>query len=645
MIGRWITRFLVSLCCLVGLSASAELPALIPRKVLFGNADRSQARISPNGKLLAYLAPESGVLNVWVRTIGRTDDHVVTTDQRRGIPYFAWQQDSDHILYAQDSNGDEKWHIYQTDLRSRNTRDLTPFEGIGADIIGLNPNFPDTMLVGMNLRLRGKGLDDVYNINLKTGTATVEIENPGDVAKWFVDSSCQVRAAQVSLADGGSEIRVRESAQSGWRILLTWGPQESFGGVAGFTPDGKSLYVISSIGATTSRLLKIGVATGKMDVLVADEHYDITDWLTDPVTRNVEAVALTRERQEWKPIDSSLAPDFDAVRKTHEGDFTIVSQDAANKIWIVVYEVDNGPFYYYIYDRTSKHAEFLFSNRPALEGYRLSRMKPIEFSSRDGMTLHGYLTVPVGTKPQKLPMVIKVHGGPWVRDVWGRDNEAQWLANRGYAVLQINFRGSTGYGKAYLDAGDREWGGKMESDLFDAKEWAVKQGYADTHRVCIMGSSYGGYATLVALATAHEFRCGVDLSGPANLVTFLHNIPAGSSLKALFTKRVGNVETEEAFLRSRSPLFAANQITAPLLIAQGANDVRVRQSESDEIVAAIRREGRAVQYIVFPDEGHGLAQANNRLKFYAAVEAFLARSLGGRVEPPGVDEKIDQLMQ
>jgi dipeptidyl aminopeptidase/acylaminoacyl peptidase len=261
------------------------------------------------------------------------------------------------------------------------------------------------------------------------------------------------------------------------------------------------------------------------------------------------------------------------------------------------------------------------------------------------MTLHGYLTLPVGVKPLRLPMVVKVHGGPWVRDVWGRDNEAQWLANRGYAVLQVNFRGSTGYGKAYLDAGDREWGGKMETDLFDGKEWAVKEGYADPSKVCIMGSSYGGYATLVALATTREFRCGVDLSGPANLVTFLNNIPAGSSIKAVFTKRVGDVDADQDFLRSRSPLFAAKQITAPLLIAQGANDVRVKQSESDAMVAAIRREGRTVQYIVFPNEGHGLGQPGNRLRFYSAVEAFLATFLGGRIEPPTEDEKIDQLRQ
>ena len=643
MVGRLIRRIVAFLCCLSALSVFAELPPLIPRSVLFGNAEKSRARISPNGKLLAYLAPKNGVLNVWVRTIGQADDHQVTNDEQRGIPYFAWQEDSEHILYGQDSNGNEKWHIYQTSLGSLSARDVTPFEGVGAVIVGLSPKFPEVMLVGMNLRQQGRGLDDVYRINLLTGTATLYTENSGDVAKWFVDPNLEVRAAQVSLPDGGTEIRVRNNHESEWRTLLKWGADESFGGVAGFSADGKSLQVISSVGANTSRLLRVSLADGKTDVLIADERYDITDWLTDPRTDSVEAVAVTRARQEWQAVDGSLARDFAILRNAHAGQFSVVSQDAANEKWIVVFEVDNGPFFYYLYDRKTRRARFLFTHRPALEKYTLSRMRSIVFRARDGMTLHGYLTLPAWGKSRRLPTVVKVHGGPWVRDVWGLDNETQWLANRGYAVLQINFRGSTGFGKTYLSAGDREWGGKMQTDLVDGKAWAVKEGYADPTKVCIIGSSYGGYAALLGVSTSREFACGVDLSGPANLVTFLNNIPTGSSVKPIFTKRVGDVNTDQDFLRSRSPLFVADQIVAPLLIAQGANDPRVKQTESDEMVAAIRREGRSVRYIVFPDEGHGLAQARNRLRFYAAIEAFLSISLGGRVEPASEDEKVDQL--
>jgi dipeptidyl aminopeptidase/acylaminoacyl peptidase len=309
----------------------------------------------------------------------------------------------------------------------------------------------------------------------------------------------------------------------------------------------------------------------------------------------------------------------------------------------VSYGVDDGPVPFYVYDRTSRKAAFLFSNRPAQEKYRLAKMQPISFQARDGLKVHGYLTLPVGLEPKNLPLVLNVHGGPWGRDTWGLDNEAQWLANRGYAVLQINFRGSTGYGKAFVNAGDREWAGKMHADLIDGKNWAVKLGYADPKKVCIMGGSYGGYATLVGLTfTPDEFACGVDVVGPSNLVTLLSTIPPyWAPIKSLFKKRVGDLETEQDFLKARSPLFKADQIKVPLLIGQGANDPRVKQAESDQIVAAMRKNGKLVEYIVFPDEGHGFARPENRLIFYAAAEPFLAKCLGGRAEPPSDKEKAD----
>jgi dipeptidyl aminopeptidase/acylaminoacyl peptidase len=344
-------------------------------------------------------------------------------------------------------------------------------------------------------------------------------------------------------------------------------------------------------------------------------------------------------------IDPSVKADFDALRRVRDGDFSVVSRDLADKTWLVVYDLDDAPVTYYTYDRATKQAAKLFTNRPALEKYKLAKMKPISFKARDGMTIYGYLTLPVDKEPRNLPMVLNVHGGPWGRDTWGLDNEAQWLANRGYAALQINFRGSTGYGKAYLNAGDREWAGKMHDDLIDGKNWAVQQGYADPKKVCIYGGSYGGYATLVGVTfTPDEFTCGVDIVGPSNLVTLLKSIPPyWAPIRSLFHKRLGNEETEAGFLNSRSPLFKADQIKAPLLIAQGANDPRVKQAESDQIVAAMRKNNKPVEYIVFPDEGHGFARPENRLKFYAAAEQFLAKYLGGRAEPPSDNEKWDDL--
>lgn len=605
---------------------------LIPRAVLFGNPEKAAPQVSPDGKILAYLAPDHGVLNVWVRTLGKTDDRVITEDKKRGIRIYFWQPDGAHIVYLQDQDGDENWHVYQTNIHTKITRDLTPYQGVQARIIAVDPNFPDQILVGINQR--DPRLHDAYRIDLKTGNAEVDTQNPGDVADWTADNDLQVRVAQVFLPDGGTEIRVRDAATAPWRTFQQWGADETFGGVAGFAPDNTSVWLISSVDANAARLLQADLTSNKIAVLAEDKQYDVSDILTHPKQHTLEAVQFIRARSEWTVIDESLKGDFDALRAIRDADFSIVSRDLQDQTWIVAYNEDDGPVYYYVYDRTTKQPSLLFTNRPALEQYELAPMQPISFQAHDGMTIYGYLTLPVGVEPRNLPMVLNIHGGPWARDTWGFTSEVQWLANRGYAVLQVNFRGSTGYGKQYLNAGDREWGGKMHTDLIDAKNWAVQQGYADPQKVAIYGGSYGGYATLVGLTfTPDAFAVGVDIVGPSNLNTLLASIPPyWTPIKALFTKRMGE---DEAFLRSRSPLFKAEQIKKPLLIAQGANDPRVKQAESDQIVAAMRAANIPVEYIVYTDEGHGFARPENRLHFYAIAEAFLAKHLGGRCEPIG----------
>ena len=628
---------------LATLPAWGELPPLIPREVLFGNPVKTDAQISPNGKILAYRAPDDkGIMNVWACTLGQEDDKVVTADKKQGIREYQWQQDSEHILYMQDRDGDENWHIYQTNLKTQNSRDLTPFQGVQARSWKTDPNFPDEILVHLNIRDRR--LHDLYRINLKNGAVELDTENPGDVLWFMADNSYQVRAAQVFLPDGGTEIRVRDDANSPWRSFQKWGPDET-GGIGGFTLDNMGVYLTSSVDANAARLLEVDLASGKSKVIAEDKQYDVAYSIRHPKTHKPDAVMFIRQRTEWTVIDKSLQADFDALRKVCDGDFDIDSRDLADKTWIVSYVVDNAPGSTYVYDRASKKATFLFSDRPALEKYKLAKMLPISFLARDGMTIYGYLTLPVGLQPRNLPMVLSVHGGPWTRDYWELHNEVQWLANRGYAVLQVNFRGSWGYGKSYLNAGDREWGGKMHDDLIDGKNWAVKQGYADPKQVCIMGYSYGGYATLVGLAfTPDEFVCGIEGAGISNIVTWLSTIPPyWETLKARNKRRVGDVETEQEFLKSRSPLYKADQIRAPLLIVQGANDPRVKQSESDQIVEAMRKNKKPVEYIVFPDEGHGFSRPENRLKFYGVAESFLAKYLGGRAEPPSEAEKADDL--
>ena len=626
-------------------AAFAELSTLIPREVLLGNPTKASPKISPDGKRLAYLAPEKDVLNVWIRTIGKTDDHVATADKKRGVRRFFWQQDSEHIIYLQDQDGDENWHVYQTSIKTKNTRDLTPFQGVQAQIVAVDPGFPYEILVGLNLEDRK--LHDVYRINLKNGAVDVDTKNPGDVSDWGVDNNMEVRVASVQTPEGGTELRIRDNAKSAWRVFQKWSADEAFGGVAAFTPDNKGVWVMSSVDANAARLLEFDLANNRHKVIAEDKTYDVAGVLTHPTKRTLEAANFVRARSEWTLIDQSLKPDFEVLGKVRDGDFNIISRDLADKTWIVSYDMDDGPVYYYSYDRRDKKARLLFSNRPKLEKYKLSKMQPISFQARDGLTIHGYLTLPAGVAPKNLPMVLNVHGGPWGRDTWGFDPEVQWLANRGYAVLQVNFRGSTGYGKAFLNAGDREWAGKMHTDLLDAKQWVVSQGYADAKKVCIYGGSYGCYATLVGVAfTPNEFSCGVDIVGPSSIVTLIKSIPPyWVPIKSLFDKRVGKVETEAAFLNSRSPLFKADKISVPLMIAQGANDPRVKQAESDQIVAAMRKNNKPVEYLVFPDEGHGFARPENRLKFYAAAEPFLAKHLAGRSQAPSEKEKWDKFLR
>lgn len=622
----------------------AELPPLIPREILFGNPEKTSPQLSPDGKYMAYIAPHNGVLNVWVKTVGKEDDRVVTDDRKRGIRAYIWAEDSKHILYIQDRDGDENWHVYSVDLTAPKEapviRDLTPFQGIQAQILGTHKKFPDEILIAMNLRDRR--LHDVYRINLKTGAVILDTPNPGDVVGWIYDSNFVIRACQAALPDGGGELRIRKDDKSEWTKLISWGPDDECEAIT-FTKDGKGMYIFHNITTDLAVLYKKDLETGKEEKIFEPKGADVFRVVIHPDEYYPQAVATNRFRVQWHILDNSIKEDFDNISKLTDGDFFITNRSGDDKVWLVSFTKDTGPVYYYAYDRTSKKGTFLFTHQPKLEGLTLAPMKPVVIKARDGLELVAYLTLPVGVPPKNLPLVLNVHGGPWSRDTWRYHPEAQWLANRGYACLQVNFRGSAGFGKKFLNAGNREWGAKMHDDLIDAVNWAIKQGIADPKKIAIYGGSYGGYAALVGAAfTPDVFCCAVDIVGPSNLVTLLKSIPPyWAPLLNMFKHRVGDPDKEKEFLESRSPLFKAHQIRIPLLIAQGANDPRVKMSESEQIVQAVRKAGKEVQYIVFPDEGHGFARPENRMKFYAVAEAFLAKYLGGRAELPKENEKVE----
>jgi dipeptidyl aminopeptidase/acylaminoacyl peptidase len=622
------------------LAADPAPTPVISREILFGNPERTSPKLSPDGKSFAWIAPdEKNVLQVWVKTVGKEDGKKVTADKKRGIRQYMWAQDDRTLLYMQDSDGDENYHVYGVDLVSGNVRDLTPFQGVRAGISNLSEKIRDRFLVTMNLRDRR--LMDVHEVNLATGAVTLVAENPGDVVGWDSNDDLVVRVAQSMKPDGGTEIRVRDGAGASWKTFVTAPFGEDVNAID-ITGDGKGLILSSSLDANTSRVIQKDIATGTETVIAENPNVDVGGIVIHPTKHFVQAVDFPAGRQAWTVIDHTIAPDFQGIAKLRDGDFNVVNRDREDKTWLVAFNEDRGPIRYYAWDRETKKGTFLFVHQPKLEGLPLAQMRAVSFPARDGLTLNGYLTLPVGVKPSGLPLVLFVHGGPWARDNWGYNPYAQWLSNRGYAVLQVNFRGSTGYGKKFLNAGNKQWGKAMHTDLLDAVDWTVKQGWVDAKKVAIMGGSYGGYSALAGVTfTPDVFKCSVDIVGPSNLFTLLQSIPPyWAPMISQFHQRMGDPKTDEALLRAASPLFSADKIKVPLLIGQGANDPRVKQAESEQIVAAIEKNGGGVTYVLYPDEGHGFARPENRIDFNARTEAFLGACLGGRVEPLPAGDRV-----
>lgn len=607
---------------------------IIPKKVLFGNPVKTSPLLSPDAKKMAYLAPVDNVLNIWVETIGTNDDRPLTKDKERGIMSYFWSHESKNIFYLQDKNGNENWRLFSVDIETLEVKDLTPFEDVQVQIVAHDKHFPDDLLIAMNKE--NPHVHDVYNLNVVTGELKRVAINPGNIAGWEVDSNLKVRGAMLANEDGSFDLVVRDNEESEWKKVLTWEIEDSLtSGPVSFSKDGNFLYLRDSRDFNASRLVRLELATGKTEVVVEDPEYDVSSVMINPDTYELEAVSFVKARSENIILADAVREDMANIAKLNHGDFVVYDRDNDDKNWLVGFTQDDGPTCFFLYNRDSKEGKFLFYSKPDLKNYTLSPMEAVSFTSRDGLTIHGYITFPPNMEKKNLPMVLNVHGGPWHRDTWGYNPEAQWIANRGYVCFQVNFRGSTGYGKNFLNAGDREWGGKMHNDLLDAVDYVVSKGFVDPQRIAIYGGSYGGYAALVgATFTPDVFKCAVDVVGPSSIITLIKTIPPyWSTFLNNFKKRVGDPDTEEEFLKSRSPLFKVDNIKIPMLIAQGANDPRVKQSESEQIVEAMKQKGIDHDYMLFPDEGHGFVKPENKIKFYTHAEAFFEKHLGGRSEP------------
>jgi len=619
---------------------------LIPRTALFGNPVRAQARLSPDGRYMSFLAPSDGVLNVWLAPFGKLDEaKPITADRKRGIRQHHWADDSRHILFLQDEGGDENWRVYSVDVTTHKQVDLTPLDKVHAEIVGLSHERPGVALIALNDRVAE--YHDLYEINIATGERKLVERNDQEFAGYLEDLQLRPRLAVKTLPDGGGELY--RNTGKGWESLLKYGRDDSLTTRPVIVEEGGgTALMLSSIGRDKAALLRIDLSSGKQTVVGESDQADVSEVWLEPRTRKPQAFGVEYLTTQLTPIIPAVGQDIERLKAALGPQFEVVSRTLDDTRWVVVVDDPVKVVASYLYDRGSGQVTKLFDARPELAGAPLRPMKPVELRARDGLPLVAYLTLPAGPagaaadRPATpVPMVLDVHGGPWARDSYGFNGEHQWLANRGYAVLSVNYRGSTGFGKKFINAGDHEWARNMHNDLLDAVEWAIKEKIAKPDKIAIYGGSYGGYATLVGLTfTPDRFACGVDIVGPSNLFTLLNSIPPyWKSFFEDMVRRVGDPRTAEGreLLKQRSPLTFTDRISKPLLIAQGANDPRVKQAEADQIVDAMKSRHLPVTYVLYPDEGHGFARPQNRISFYGIAEGFLAKCLGGRAQAIGND--------
>ena len=620
-------------------------PKLIERKVLFGNPERYQGRLSPNGELMSFRAPLDGVMNLWVGERGDFDSvRAITDDTGRGIPSHFWALDSEHVLYIRDEGGDENWHLYSVELESGDIVDLTPFDGVQAQMVAQDEHHPGVAIVGMNDR--DPRWHDIYSVELSSGDRTLLLQNDR-FTSVFVDNDLRVRVGMEANDSGGYDVYILRGEE--WQDLLEIPFEDSLtSSIIGFDGSNEAVYMLDSRGRDKAALVRVDLSDGSLELIAESDKVDIAGVVMDPKTHEPVAYSEYYIKKQYYAVDEAMEPVVAVLNEQLTGSSQVLAQTLDGRYWTIHTDAGGESPVYVAFDTKERKFEELFVTNPDLAGYDLAAMHGVVIESRDGMDMVSYLSLPVESDPDgdgrpdaPVPMVMYVHGGPWARDLFGYSGDVQWLTNRGYAVLQVNYRGSTGFGKDFINAGNKEWARAMHNDLLDAKAWAVKEGITTLDEVAIMGYSYGGYATLVGLTfTPTEFACGVDIVGPSNLQTLIESVPPyWESLLANFSRAIGDHRTEEgqALLKARSPLTYADRIEKPLLIGQGANDPRVKQAESDQIVEAMNEREIPVTYVLYPDEGHGFQKPENNFSFYAVADSFLAQCLGGRFEPVGDD--------
>lgn len=624
----------------------AEVTApMISIEEFFKNPERTSYEISPDGNYYSYLAPWEDRKNIFVENIATGETVKVTAQKDRDIAGYFWAN-NEQIVYMRDDGGDENWYLVATDIRSGVEMPLTKIEGVRSQIIDDLEDLPEEMIVGLNKR--NPQIFDPYRLNLKTGELTMIAENPGNITSWMTDHDGKLRIA--TTTDGiNTSILYRATEKDGWKPVITTNFKESIS-PRFFTFDNKHVYATSNIGRDKEAAIIFDIENGKeLEELYTNERNDVSGLSYSRKDKKLLSAYYTADKAKRHFFDEDAKATYERIQKELEGyEVAITSATKDEDKYIVRTYSDRSLGAYYLYDKSSDQLTKLADVSPWIDESNMAEMKPIQYTSRDGLTIHGYLTIPKGLENAKnLPVVVNVHGGPWARDNWGFNPEVQFLANRGYAVLQMNFRGSTSYGRAFWETSFDQWGLSMQEDIQDGANWLIEQGIADPKRIAIYGGSYGGYATLQGLVKDPDFyACGVDYVGVSNLFTFMNGIPPyWKPYLEMMYEMVGDPNNEEDSIRMAmtSPALNADKIKSPLFVAQGANDPRVVKSESDQMVEAMKARGIEVQYMVKDDEGHGFRNQENKYDFYRAMEAFLSQHIGGRTDvTPEASEELAQ---
>lgn len=599
----------------------------IPLRDFFRNPEKTGFQLSPDGQYLAYLAPYAQRMNIHVQHLATQAVTRVTSVEDRDISGFAWVSDA-RLVYMRDFGGDENFHLLATNIDGSNDVDLTPFEGVRAQLIDDLKDDEVHVIVGLNKRL--PQIFDPYRLNVHTGELTIIAENPGNITSWMTDHEGKLRLAIAT--DGVNEsILYRATEADDFEVKVTTDFKETLTPLF-FTFDNQNIYAASNLGRDKTAIVEYDIAAQReVRELYTHPDVDVTTLMYSRKQKVLTAIAYTTWKREYHFLSETRAKLQARLERELTGEVAIVSSNKAEDELLIRTYSDRSLGAYYHYSVATDALRLITKVGEWLPEDALAEMKPITYTSRDGLTIHGYLTLPKGVEPQGLPVVVNPHGGPWVRDNWGFNPEVQFLANRGYAVLQMNYRGSTGYGRAFWEASFKKWGLEMQNDITDGVQWLIQKGIADAERVAIYGGSYGGYATLAGITLTPEvYACAIDYVGVSNLFTFMNTIPPyWEPFRAMLYEMVGNPEdpTDKARMEATSPVFHVDKIQAPLLIAQGAKDPRVAQAESDQVVAALRERGIEVQYLLKENEGHGFRNEENRFEFYEAMETFLAAHL------------------